>query len=155
MTKIIQGKRIGKSASLIAGSSAVIFNPTRKKVLLTKRADNERWCIPGGHMEPGESAAETCMREVKEETGLLVRVVRLIGVYTSPDRIIEYPDGNRIQPVAFHFEAEWIAGELSTSDETIACGYYSLSEIKKMDFMEHLRERILDSFANQEAAFIR
>ena len=46
------------------------------------------------------------MRETLEETGLVVRVVRLVGIYTSPDVIIEYADGNRIQPVAFTFEAE-------------------------------------------------
>ena len=82
--------------------------------------------MPGGHMEPGESATEACAREVWEETGLKVRIGRLIGVYTNPHRIVEYADGNRYQIVALSFEAEPIGGELGISDETTECGYFSL-----------------------------
>ena len=50
-------------------------------------------------MDSGESAVETCTREVLEETGLHVQVGRLIGVYSNPHRLIEYADGNRFQHV--------------------------------------------------------
>ncbi len=36
---------------------------------LTRRADNGQWCLPGGHVDPGETVAESCRREVEEETG--------------------------------------------------------------------------------------
>ena len=78
------GDRIGKLAMLTPSGSAAIFNPTGQKVLLTRRTDNGRWCLPGGAMDPGESAAECCAREVLEETGLIVRVGKLIGVYSTP-----------------------------------------------------------------------
>ena len=96
-------------------------------------------------MDPGESAAECCAREVLEETGLVVSVGRLIGVYTSPHLMVEYADGNRIQPVAFSFEAEPIGGELTISDETTEYGYFSLEEMKTMDVMEHHHQRIIDA----------
>ena len=92
--KVIYGERIGKLAKLVPSCSAVIFDPTREKVLLTRRSDNGRWCVPAGAMDPGESAEECCAREILEETGLVIRVVRLIGVYSSPHHIIEYADGN-------------------------------------------------------------
>ena len=60
-------------------------------------------------MDPGEGADETYVRELREETGLDVQVTRLVGVYTSPDIMVEYANGNRIQPVAFSFEAEVVA----------------------------------------------
>ena len=101
MSKLIFGERIGRTATLRPGSSAIIFDTTRENILLTRRSDNGRWCLPGGGMDAGESASEACVREVLEETGLAVRVTRMVGVYTSPDLIIEYPDGNRVQPVAF------------------------------------------------------
>ena len=66
---LIYGERIGKLAKLTPSCGAVIFDPTRQSVLLTRRADNGRWCLPGGAMDPGESAAECCAREVLEERG--------------------------------------------------------------------------------------
>ena len=105
-------------------------------------------------MDPGESAVEACVREVLEETGLEVRVVRLVGVYTSPNILVEYPDGNKIQPVAFSFEVEITGGELVLSDETVAFGWYTVAEIESMDTLEHHLPRIHDAVENRpEAVF--
>src|SRR3954451_342718 len=106
VAKLIFGDRIGKLATLKVGSAAVIFDATRERVLLTQRTDNGRWCLPGGGVEPGESAAEACAREVWEETGLVVEIGKLIGIYTNPHMITEYADGNRFQFMSFCFEAE-------------------------------------------------
>lgn len=155
MAKIIQGERIGKTGRLLVGSSAIIFDPTRHKILLTRRADNGRWCLPGGQMETGESAAENCQREVWEETGLHVRVTRLIGIYTNPHRLLQYADGNSFHLVSFSFEAEIQHGELTLSNETTEFGYFTPAEIEQLDLMEHHRERITDALLNQPAAFLR
>ncbi len=106
-------------------------------------------------MDPGESASETCIREVMEETGLEVRVIRLIGVYTTPDMLIEYRDGNKIQPVTFSFEAEVTGGELGLSDETIDFGWYTVAEIDAMDTLEHHLTRIHDAVKDLPEAFFR
>ena len=90
-----------------------------------------------------------------EETGLEVRVTRLVGIYTSPDLIIEYADGNLIQPVAFSFEVTVTGGELSLSDETTAFGYYTPHEMAELDLMEHHKERISDALEKRTAPFIR
>ncbi len=83
-------------------------------------------------MESGESAAEACEREVWEETGLKVRVTRLIGVYSNPDQLIIYKDGNKVFMVVMSFEAEIIEGEIGLSDETTDFGYFSLAEMEAM-----------------------
>ena len=155
MTQVLYGERIGKEGQLRFGCSAVIFNETRTKALLTRRADNGRWCIPGGGMEAGESAAEACIREVWEETGLHVRVKRLVGVYSHPDQLIVYTDGNKFQIVALHFEAEIIGGELGLSDETSDYGYFTMNEIEGLEMLGRHKERILDTLANQPEAFIK
>jgi hypothetical protein len=54
MAKIVHGKCIGQSAKISAGCSAVIFDESHERILLTRRADNGRWCLPGGRTEPGE-----------------------------------------------------------------------------------------------------
>lgn len=79
--------------------------------MLTRRADNGRWCLLGGGMESGESATEACEREVLEETGLTVRVKRLIGVYSNPNQLVIYPDGNKAHFVVLSFETQVIDGE--------------------------------------------
>ncbi len=155
MTKLIYGDRIGAGARLRTGSSATIFDEKRERILLTRRMDNGQWCLPGGGCEPGESVEETCVRETWEETGLRVRVVKLIGVYSSPDMIVEYADGGRWQIAAISFEAEVIGGELGLSDETTAFGYYSRREMADLDLMPHHLQRIDDALAGQERAFIR
>jgi ADP-ribose pyrophosphatase YjhB (NUDIX family) len=95
------------------------------------------------------------VREVHEETGLRVEVVRLIGLYSSPHVIVAYADGNRRQIVAAHFLVRVVSGTLQLSDETTAYGYFSQEELAGMDVMEHHAERIADSFATQEGAYIR
>ena len=152
MSTLKYGDRIGKGGVLRVGASALIFDESREKVLLTQREDNGRWCLPGGGMDPGESAAEACVREVLEETGLEVRVTRLVGIYTTPDLLIEFPDGNKIQSVAFSFEVEITGGELGLSDETTDFGWYTVAEMEAMDTMENHVERIHDAVKNRSQA---
>ena len=152
---LIYGDRIGKMGRIVTACDAVIFDSAGEKVLLTRRTDNGQWCLPGGAMDPGESASECCAREVLEETGLVVSVGRLIGVYSTPHRITEYTDGNRKQALDLVFEAVRISGDLSVSDETTELGYFSPEQMKSMDVMELFHERVDDAFARKGAAFLR
>jgi ADP-ribose pyrophosphatase YjhB (NUDIX family) len=155
MPNVVHGERLGREGKLMVGCSAVLFDEKREKILLTRRNDNGRWCLPGGQMERGESLAETCIREVEEETGLQVRIARLIGVYSNPHRLLEYADGNRYHLVSCSFEVELLGGTLTTSNETTDFGYFSPAEIATMDVMEHHVERIEDSFSKQVVVFVR
>jgi ADP-ribose pyrophosphatase YjhB (NUDIX family) len=155
MAKLIFADRIAKEGTIRLGCSAIVFDAAREKILLTRRTDNGRWCLPGGQMEAGESAEETCVREMLEETGLHTRVTRLIGVYSNPHMLLTYADGNRFHLVALSFEAEVIGGELITTDETTEFGYFTPAEIAQMDLMEHHRERIADALSGEVSAFIR
>ena len=106
-------------------------------------------------MDPGESITETCAREVLEETGLQVRVGRLIAVYNSPHVLLEYPDDNRLQLVVLHFAAACLGGALNTSDETTEVRYCSLEETTNLLMSPFNRQRINDVFAAQPETFIR
>lgn len=73
---------IAANALPIAAASAVLFNGDR--VLLVERANGPaagRWSLPGGHVEPGESAEAAARREVCEETGLVAGGLEMFGVH--------------------------------------------------------------------------
>ena len=151
---MIVGERVGKDGRLGVGCSASVFDSEKQKVLLVRRTDNDKWAVPGGYMEAGENFSEACKREVWEETGLKVTIKRLIGIYTSPNVLLEYPDGNKWQLVVLHFEAEFVEGELTPSEETIEFGFFSLAEINQLDINGLDKKRVFDGFANTQSALI-
>ncbi len=155
MTRIILGDRISKQGQLRFGCSAVLFDDTGTKVLLTRRKDNGSWCLPGGMIEPGESVSEGCVREVWEETGLRVRVHRLTGIYSDPHTLVEYPDGNQAFIIVVNFEVKFIGGSLGLSSETIDLDWFLNSEAVEMDLFHGHAQHLLDALAKKEAAFIR
>ena len=154
MTQVYFGPRIGKEGKIKLGCSAALFDD-QGRIFLTKRSDNGQWCLPGGGVEPGESLEEACLREVWEETGLTVRVKRLVGVYSHPDMLVVYPDGKKVQIVAVHFEVEAVSGEAGLSDETTDFGYFTREELEDLQFLGRHKERILDTLENYREAVIK
>ena len=154
MTQVLYGERIARQGKIRLGCTASIFDE-HGRIFLTRRTDNGQWCLPGGGMEAGESAAEACEREVWEETGLRVHLKRLVGVYSHPDQLTIYPDGNKAHIVALHFEAEVIDGEPSLSDETTDFGFFTLREIEGLEMFGRHRERVVDTLENHRQALIK
>ena len=61
------------------------------RVLLARRIDTGNWELPGGTIEPGETATAAAVREVGEETGVTVTVTGLAGVFCDPEHVVVYP----------------------------------------------------------------
>lgn len=154
MASYLFGDRIGREGQLALTTSVVIFDAVHEKILLTRRSDNGRWCLPGGHMEAGESISEACIREAWEETGLRIGLNKLIGIYSNPHILSTYPDNNRYHMVNICFEGEILAGEPGLSDETTEIGYFTPKEIARMDIVEPHHERIRDALAQDNAPII-
>jgi ADP-ribose pyrophosphatase YjhB (NUDIX family) len=155
MSRVLYGDRIGQEGELRIGSCAIIFDEKREKVLLTKRSDNGLWCLPGGHMEPGESIDESCRREVLEETGLVIEPRRLVGVYSSPDQLVVYKDGMKAQFVILSFEAVITGGALGLSSETTDAGYFTVAELESLSMHDRHKDRVLDALQNLPTPLIR
>ncbi len=150
MAELIYGDRIAKRGEILLGCSAIVFDPAREKVLLTRRTDNGRWCLPGGALDPGETVTESVIREFWEETGLTVRVIRLVGIYSDPNRLLQYADGNQYHVISLHFEVAIDGGELTVSDETSEFVWAPVADIPSLNPMEHHVERIHDSLLEAE-----
>jgi 8-oxo-dGTP pyrophosphatase MutT (NUDIX family) len=100
-----------KPNSIVPAATAIVPDQDRR-VLLIMRSDNGRWALPGGQMDVGEYLGNTAVREVKEETGLSVEVVNILGIYTDPRHVIAYDDGEVRQQFAICFETRITGGSL-------------------------------------------
>jgi 8-oxo-dGTP pyrophosphatase MutT (NUDIX family) len=136
------------------GVSAVILEEGR--VLLQRRDDTGRWGLPGGGVEPGESVRQALIREVREETGLDVEPLRLIGVYSDPvyHQIVTYPDGNVVHYVSSVFECAVRSGSLVCGDESLELDWFDPERLPE-DLMLISTIRIRDALAGQVGAFVR
>lgn len=135
---------------------AVIILDREKGVLLQKRADVGLWGIPSGHVEPGETVTNAAVREVFEETGLHIRIVRLIGVYSDPEsQIFHYPDGRIVHFVTTCFEGEVIGGSMSlTSPETSDLRYFPFDHLPP-DLLPMHPRWLEDALSDTGTPFIR
>jgi ADP-ribose pyrophosphatase YjhB (NUDIX family) len=150
------GQPVTRRPDRIAASvSAAIFDTTGK-LLLMHRTDNNFWGLPGGKMEIGESVTRATQREVFEETGLHVDVLRLIGVYSDPAyyMIASYPGGDLVHYVNLCFLCTATSGELRGSEEGLELGFYATGALPEPVLLSH-RPRIADALANRGEAFIR
>ena len=145
----------GLPQAVRAGVCAAIFDDDGG-VLLERRSDNGFWGMPGGAVDVGESVEQAVKREVVEETGLLVEVKRLVGVYSDPRRysIASYPDGNVFQGVSFLFECVRVDGELRMSHESTDLGYFGVDDLPESMILNRAN-RIADAAEGATAPFIR
>jgi 8-oxo-dGTP pyrophosphatase MutT (NUDIX family) len=109
------------------------------KVLLTQREDFEVWCLPGGHVDPAESVAQTAIREAKEETGLEIELQRLVGIYSRLEH-----GGNNVHLVLF--AATPVGGILQPQvEEVLALKYFDIDDLPD-DMVWWHRQPIADVF---------
>lgn len=97
-------------------SASVLVRDGAGRVLLLRRVDNGLWTIPTGGLKKGETIRECGIRECLEETGIEIEITGLVGVFTTPDHVIEYVKGDKVdevrQPVNVCLHAHPVGGEL-------------------------------------------
>jgi 8-oxo-dGTP pyrophosphatase MutT (NUDIX family) len=106
---------VGNDLLIVPGAAGIVRDADGR-VLVLRRADDGRWDLPAGATDPGETPAETVQREVREESGLVVRATRIAGVFGGRDFRHTYPDGSRVEGIVTVFECEWVGGELRHDD---------------------------------------
>ncbi len=119
---------MGHQKVLLVFASACVRDGAGR-LLWQRRADFGWWGLPGGVLELDESLPECVVREVREETGLGVAPLRLIGVYSSPDYDVSYPNGDQVQQVTFCFECRVVGGDLGGDPgETLDLSWFASHE---------------------------
>lgn len=139
--------------AIVPAASAVVANEEHK-VLLQRRKDNDLWSLPGGAMQVGESIAETIVREVREESGLDVEVVRLVGIYTDPRQVIAYSDGEVRQQFSICFACRVTGGQLRKGDESTDVGFFAPAEFDQLNIQPSIRLRLQHYLENRSQPII-
>ncbi len=119
----------------LAVDSIILFEPG--KIVLIKRRFppfKDFWALPGGIVKYGESVEDALLREIAEETGLTVKINRLVGVYSNPNRD---PRGH---VVSICFLCEFLSGVLKASSDAAEISVFSVEEISSLQLaFDHLR----------------
>jgi 8-oxo-dGTP pyrophosphatase MutT (NUDIX family) len=141
-------------ANAIVVAVTVFVLDDRDRVLLIRRTDNDLWALPGGGQEFGEFIAETAVRETREETGIDIDVTGLVGIYSSPKHVVEYPDGEVRQEFSICFRARPVGGNLAISSESSDARWVARSELDSLDIHQTMRLRIDHGFAEMAGPYI-
>ncbi|MCB2290906.1 NUDIX domain-containing protein [Clostridium sp. CS001] len=109
------------------------------KILLEKRADSNRWALIGGGLNINESLEQCILREIKEETGLVLEEESLYfwKMCSDPSRIGAYPDGNILRIISAVYQLNLTEShKLVCSDESEELRYFSYDELNELNIAE-------------------
>jgi ADP-ribose pyrophosphatase YjhB (NUDIX family) len=141
-------------ANSIAPSVTAIVANEQGAILLVHRTDNDLWALPGGAMDVGEYMADTVVREVKEETGIDVEVTGVVGIYTNPNHVMAYDDGEVRQQCSICFTTRILGGKLATSSETSDVRFVAPEQLDELSIHPSMRLRIDHYLQRRSAPYI-
>jgi len=120
-------EKIGHDLLWLTGITGVVLND-RDEVLLVRRADNGRWSLVAGILEPGEQPAVGLIREIQEETAVEAEIVRLVSMESLPPA--SYPNGDRVQFLDLCFRCRPLRGEPRVNDdESLDVRWWPLNDL--------------------------
>ena len=131
-------------ANSIRPAAAVALFDGEGRILLLRRKDNDKWTMPGGTMDFGESIVQCAVREVHEETGFDIEISGLIGTYTDPNVLIAYSDGEIRQEFTLVYAAKIKSGELTIDHESKEAVWVSIADGLSLPLADSQRRRLQD-----------
>ena len=122
---------------LLLPAVAALVRDEEGRILLQRRSDDGCWNLPAGAVDPGESPADAVVREVREETGLEVRPVRVAGVFggRGDGLHVRYANGDEVEFTVVLFACRVLGGELGGLDgETLELRWFAPAERPRFHF---------------------
>lgn len=142
-----------KANSIKPAVSAVVTDD-EGAILLILRTDNGYWSIPGGGVKPGESVRDAAVREVKEETGIDCEVTGLVGIYSDPNHVAAYDDGEVRQEFSICFTTRMLGGTLATSPESSDVRFIHPDALESFEIHPSIRLRIRTFLEERKQPYI-
>lgn len=132
-----------KVNSLVPACGVLAVNE-RGEILLQRRSDTGQWALPMGKMEIGETPSACAVRETREETGVDVEVIGIVGIYSDPTHVVAYTDGEVRQEYEVTLLARPVGGAPAANDEATDVRWFDPSELPTLDIHPTMRRQIDD-----------
>jgi 8-oxo-dGTP pyrophosphatase MutT (NUDIX family) len=142
---------IGNHPLWLPGVTALVTDE-RGFILMGQRADSGLWALPSGIPEPEEEMATAAVREVREETGVLVVVEQLISIRSIGP--MQYPNGDVTSYVDHFFRCRPVSGAAHVGDdESLAVGWFAPDDLpqpmtaRTHELLQEAEDQALDGLA--------
>jgi 8-oxo-dGTP pyrophosphatase MutT (NUDIX family) len=145
--------KVGHDLLTLTAASISIFDQ-QSKLLLAEDAETGLWTLPGGAIDPDELPSDAAVRECFEETGLFVKITKLIGVFGGSEFRIAYPNGDVTYYTTVAFEAYIVGGSLQPDgDEIASLRYFSKAQCDCLNLSPSTRVISQHAFERNESAY--
>jgi len=128
---------VGHAPVILPGAMALVPNE-RGELLCTRRTDDGLWHPPSGYADLGETTTATIVREVREETGLSVEPLRVVGLYSeTPLMLARFPNGDLVHNLGLAIECRVSGGTLhADGEEASAVAFKPVEELLAQPFAD-------------------
>ena len=127
-------KEIGPRKIILNCAGALIIRDG--KILFQRRTDNGKWGLIGGLVEMNETYEEAALREIREETGLEVKLTSFLGIFHNHDMV--WSNGDAAHVISAMFTAEIVSGEPRIDEESFELRFFGTDELPDLFAEDHI-----------------
>jgi 8-oxo-dGTP pyrophosphatase MutT (NUDIX family) len=147
--------KIGRDLVILPAACVAIID-NQGRLLLGKEAETGLWMLPGGAVDPNERPADAAIRECFEETGLLIEITGLIGVFGGAEFLVRYPNGDECYYISSAFRGAVInRSSVSADGELSEIGYFSQAEFEQLATSAQTKLIVHTIFADSKIPFFQ
>ncbi len=128
-------KLTGPRKLILNCAGALIIKDGR--ILFQRRTDNGKWGLIGGLLEMNETYEEAALREIREETGLEVRLESFLGIFHNHDMV--WNNGDAAQVISAYYTARIVSGEPRIDGESYELKFFGKDEIPELFAEDHIK----------------